>query len=1450
MPVKTRLVPPTALNSKARTPAARSFVCLARAKWTLLFALSLVAAARVIGATAPVNDLFTQAIVLNGLPASTNGSTVGAAKQPGEPAYFGDSTSFCATHQPVWWRWKALTNGPMTVVITMPGRRPTAAVFAGDSPTNLVQMSHLGWLGSFVRNGTNFYVCEGRFNASSGTTYSIAVDVQGPLSLAWDPSPSPQVTGYRLYYGRDPATYTNRADIGSYPASTGFELARGETYYFALRAFTAENYESDLSNEFPLSLPAASSQTGQRFDLAITVPPAVRIMDLSEGTTFPLRTNIQVQTATDDPDGSINRVELLARSPDGDFVIGVISNASPRFTWTNPPAGQFSVFAKAFDNSGAVAASPEIPIKITPPANDDFAGRVLLTNWPAVATAANIGAATEPGEPLSLGGYPSAHTVWFSWRAETNGSNAVMVTMPQYLPIVAVFTGTSLSNLSEVSYMIASESFATNGTTWHRSQANFYAAANTTYVIAVDAQSRAFANFDLAITGLPQISLVSPSDGNFPLEALVPLMADARDPDGTIDRVEYFFQSTGVPQPLAVVQDLASPYYWSNAPAGRYIISAKVFDQFQASASSGPISITIGRPANDDFAQRIQLDSVLPAQTTGSSLAAGSEPGEPALIPGCLNRSVWWTWTSPTGAICTAIVTMTNYQASVGVFTQIDGELREVGASIFGDAIVSNGEIVFTSEARFEATQGAAYAIAVDSLEQPFVLAVTATPTVRIIIPDGEFPAGSDIILKAEADDADGHIGSVDYFFQSAFSSGSQTGDGTSDGFPTTLHNVNAGSYLLTARVVDNLRATAVSLPVPITVGRPANDLFANRAILSGSPWAATGTNLAGEIEPGEPAVNGHPVFHSVWWRWIVPSNGGTAVRATMRDAIPVVGIFTGSSLTSLVQVSESRLDESDFRDGSYYYTTEARFNAEAGTEYAILIDGGRGGVFDLVGTAAPTIRLLNPAPGLDFAAGTNIALEVETGDPDGTIRQVWYYAVDAYSTQLLGIAENPEFTFTLSNVMEGRYTVEAEASDHTGARTRSEPVFFTVGRPQNDDFADRFALIGTSVMTNLSNVAASREPGEPLHALRPGSHSIWFSWTPTSASNYIFSTEGSTFETLLAIYEGTSLSDLIPVASNVHNGTNNTSRLRLDVAAGHTYQVAVDGMFDQKGRVILAIQPVPPPLNDHFENRILMTGSSPTNSGSNINASAQVGEPGHFGRAANKSAWWSWIAPASGRATIDTTGSSFDTLLAIYTGNTLSSLVEVGSDDDSGFNAGSRVTFETIANRPYQIAVDIANVASGRIALKVDFAPTALSMRLARNSNGAISLQVAGGNQQPVIIEASLDLRIWVPVLTNTITAGILLVDLVETNRTHSFFRAVRAVIPQAMALTTSRSQSNRFTLGLNATPGDVVVMEASTNLLDWLSISTNTVLGWSTSFEHLVDTNASHRFFRALRR
>jgi Ca2+-binding RTX toxin-like protein len=87
----------------------------------------------------------------------------------------------------------------------------------------------------------------------------------------------------------------------------------------------------------------------------------------------------------------------------------------------------------------------------------------------------------------------------------------------------------------------------------------------------------------------------------------------------------------------------------------------------------------------------------------------------------------------------------------------------------------------------------------------------------------------------------------------------------------------------------------------------------------------------------------------------------------------------------------------------------------------------------------------------------------------------------------------------------------------------------------------------------------AGWERGEPLHAGFPGVHSVWWRWSAPGDGTVVVWTCGSDFDTVLAVYTGTSVDTLTEVASN-DDYCGVRSRVKFATRAGTDYRIAVDG--------------------------------------------------------------------------------------------------------------------------------------------------------------------------------------------------------------------------------------------------------------------------------------------------
>ncbi len=257
---------------------------------------------------------------------------------------------------------------------------------------------------------------------------------------------------------------------------------------------------------------------------------------------------------------------------------------------------------------------------------------------------------------------------------------------------------------------------------------------------------------------------------------------------------------------------------------------------------------------------------------------------------------------------------------------------------------------------------------------------------------------------------------------------------------------------------------------------------------------------------------------------------------------------------------------------------------------------------------------------------------------------------------------------------------------------------------PANDGFnwaTEMSGLSGTLLSTNISATVEVDEPAgnSPNHV----SHSVWFRWTAATSGTLYVNTIGSTYDTVLDLFQGTSIGALNFRTGNDDYGGTLQSRVAVSVTRGLTYQIRVDGYSSNVGNIRLSW--LLRPSNDNFSNASTLSGGSGARTGITTTATAETGEPYHHG-SLGRSVWWKYTAPTSGLLYLNTVGSNFDTVLAVYTGASVGSLVGVASNDDYGGARTSRVSVSVRAGQTYRIAVDGYGGQSGSVGLAWQFRP------------------------------------------------------------------------------------------------------------------------------------------------
>lgn len=278
------------------------------------------------------------------------------------------------------------------------------------------------------------------------------------------------------------------------------------------------------------------------------------------------------------------------------------------------------------------------------------------------------------------------------------------------------------------------------------------------------------------------------------------------------------------------------------------------------------------------------------------------------------------------------------------------------------------------------------------------------------------------------------------------------------------------------------------------------------------------------------------------------------------------------------------------------------------------------------------------------------------------------------------------------------RFTTYTGRSFTSGRLNLQRALNGTINRPFNDDFSLRAVLSGPTVVTRGSNVGATAETNEPRHAdLANASTTLWYQWTSTTTGRAVVHTTGSDYDTGLAVYTGASLATLTRVAaSDDRSASDKTSFILLDIQAGVTYQIAVTGKNGATGYTMMTIGTTP--INDDFAGAIaLASAQSVQADGTTLHANLQSSEP-ELSATAGSSVWFRWTAPRAGRFQVSSFSFDFDTILGVYTGDSVDKLTLVTSNDNTGVNndnTDSLCTFQATAGTTYSFRVAAADPAN-----------------------------------------------------------------------------------------------------------------------------------------------------------
>ena len=245
-------------------------------------------------------------------------------------------------------------------------------------------------------------------------------------------------------------------------------------------------------------------------------------------------------------------------------------------------------------------------------------------------------------------------------------------------------------------------------------------------------------------------------------------------------------------------------------------------------------------------------------------------------------------------------------------------------------------------------------------------------------------------------------------------------------------------------------------------------------------------------------------------------------------------------------------------------------------------------------------------------------------------------------------------------------------------------PASAQAAPPPNDAFATAQPLT-LDVPVQGTVVDATVESNEPAHAGDRRSKSVWYSYTSPTDGAVTLDACDATFDDVIATYTGTALNSFT-AGPSVDDACNDLgAKVSLQVKAGVTVWIAIAGVEGGAGTFTLVAHAETVPPNDAFVDAVTLKPGRVQ--GSNTLATRELGEPA-VAEGGGGSVWYRYRTNTRQRVTLDTSNSSFDTVLGVFTGD-LGTLRKIASDDDGGVADTSLLSFTAVPRRTYWILVD-----------------------------------------------------------------------------------------------------------------------------------------------------------------
>ena len=647
-------------------------------------------------------------------------------------------------------------------------------------------------------------------------------------------------------------------------------------------------------------------------------PPTVSLT--ASGTTFPAPASIGLTATASDADGTIAGVDFYS----GTTLIGSDTTSPYTFTWSNVPAGAYSLTAVARDNGGATTTSSARSVTVTAPTNQ----------IPTASLTAPVN-----GAPFTA---PAMVQV-----SATAGDADGTVT------VVEFYAGSTL---------VGSDTTSPYSVTWSNVSAGTYSltavardnggATGTSAARTITVSGGLPSGWTASDVGAPGLAgSTQYSSGTYTLQG-------AGEVGGTADAFHFAYrQVTGDVTIQARVASIQAVQAWSkagvmvraslaaNSAFGMMFISASSGSAFHQRVSTGAARVSTGGTAvSAPYWVRLERrGTVLTASQSSNGVAwttigtmtlsgstiyvglAAASAITSQLATGVFDNVLVTTPTAnqPPTVSLTANGTTFPAPASIGLTaTASDADGTIAGVDFYSGTTLIGSDTTSPYTFTWSNVPAGAYSLTAVARDNGGATTTSSARSVTVTAPTNQIPTASltapvngapftapaMVQVSATAGDADGTVTVVEFYAGSTL-----VGSDTTSPYSVTWSNVSAGTYSLTAVARDNGGATGTSAARTITVsgglpsGWTASDVGAPG--LAGSTQYSSGTyTLQGAGEVGGTADAFHFAYRQVTGDVTIQARVASiqAVQAWSKAGVMVRASLAANSAFGMMFISAS----------------------------------------------------------------------------------------------------------------------------------------------------------------------------------------------------------------------------------------------------------------------------------------------------------------------------------------------------------------------------------------------------------------------------------------------------------------------------------------------------------------------------------------------------------------